>query len=46
MGQWSIPSNVINYVHYSKNSKNVHTIPVRSMNKNKVKYRKKTSRER
>ena len=36
MEQWSILSNVINYVQNSKNPKNCHAMSVRSMNKNKV----------
>ena len=36
MEQWSIPSNVINYVQYSKNPKNVHAMSVKSTNKNKI----------
>ena len=36
MEQWSILSNVINYVQYSKNPKNIHVMPVRSTNKNKT----------
>ena len=33
--QWSIPSNVINYVQYSKNPKNFHTVSIKPANKNK-----------
>ena len=36
MEQWLILSNVINYVQYSKNPKNFHTVSVKSMNKNKI----------
>ena len=36
MEQWSILSNVINYVQYSKNPKNFHTMSIRPINKNKV----------
>ena len=36
MEQWSILSNVINYVQHSKNPKNFHAISVKSINKNKV----------
>ena len=35
MEQWSILSNVINHVQYSKNPKNFHAISVKSTNKNK-----------
>ena len=34
--QWSILSNVINYVPYSKNPKNFHVMLVKSTNKNKI----------
>ena len=34
--QWLILSNVINYVQYGKNSKNFHTMSVKSANKNKT----------
>ena len=36
MEQWSILSNVINYVQYSKNPKNCHAILVRPINRNKA----------
>ena len=36
MEQWSILSNVINYVQYSKNLINVHAMSVKSTNKNKT----------
>ena len=36
MEQWSILSNVITYIQYSKNPKNLHTISVKSVNKNKI----------
>ena len=36
MEQWSILSNVINYVQYSKNPKNFHTMSIKPINKNKV----------
>ena len=36
MEQWSILSNVINYVQYSKNPKNFHKMSVKSTNKNKT----------
>ena len=35
MEQWSIPSNVINYVQYSKNLKNFHTMTIKPVN-NKI----------
>ena len=34
--QWSILSNVINYVQYSKNLKDFHVMSVKSTNKNKI----------
>ena len=36
MEQWSILSNVINYMQYSKNSKNFHTMSIKPINKNKI----------
>ena len=36
MEQWSILSNVINYVQYSKNPKNFHAMSIKPVNKNKV----------
>ena len=33
MEQWSILSNVINYVQYSKNPKNFHTMSIKPINK-------------
>ena len=36
MEQWSILSNVINYVQYSKNPKNLHVMSIKPINKNKV----------
>ena len=35
MEQWSILSNVINYVQYSKNPKNFHAMSIKPMNKDK-----------
>ena len=42
MEQWSIHSNIINYVQYDKHHKNIHNMPVRPINKvkNKTKSRK------
>ena len=37
MEQWSILSNVINYVQYSKNPKNFHAMLIKPINKNKIK---------
>ena len=45
MEQWSILSNVINYVQYSKNPKNFHVMSVKSTNKNKINIRRKQERE-
>ena len=36
MGQWSILSNVINYVQYSKNPKNFHAMIIKPANNSKV----------
>ena len=36
MGQWSILSNVINYVQYSRNPKNFHSMKIRPVKFNKV----------
>ena len=42
MEQWSIPSNVINYVQYDKHPKHFHSMSVRPINKmkDKIKSRK------
>ena len=36
MEQWSIISNVINYVQYSKNAKNFHAMSIKPTNKSKI----------
>ena len=36
MEQWSIVSNVINYVQYSKNPKNFHTMSIKPINKSEI----------
>ena len=36
MKQWSILSNVINYIQYSKSLKNFHAMSIKPINKNKV----------
>ena len=36
MEQWSLLSNVINYVQYSKNPQNFHTMSVKSTNKKRI----------
>ena len=36
MEQWSILSNVINYMQYSKSPKNFHAISIKPINKNTV----------
>ena len=41
MEQWSILSNVINYVQYDKNPKNFHAMSVRLINKAKIKVKSK-----
>ena len=40
MEQWSILSNVINYVQYSKNPKNVHAMSIKPVNKNTINVRR------
>ena len=35
MEQWSVLSNVINYVQYNKNSKNFHSIIIKPVNTNR-----------
>ena len=34
--QWSILSNVINYIQYSKNPKSFHTMSIKPINKSKI----------
>ena len=34
MEQWPIPSNVINYIQYSKNPKNIHSMTIRPVKSN------------
>ena len=47
MEQWSILSNVINYVQYDKHPKNFHSMSVRSINKMKIKIKsRKDEKER
>ena len=41
MEQWSIFSNVINYVQYSKNPKNFHAMSIKPINKSKTKVGRK-----
>ena len=36
MEQWSILSNVINYVQYSKNPKNIHAMSIKPINKSEI----------
>ena len=36
MEQWSILSNVINYMQYSKNPKNFHAMSIKPINKTKI----------
>ena len=36
MEQWSILSNVINYIHYNKNPKNFHSMTIRPVKSNKA----------
>ena len=42
MEQWSILSNVIKYVQYSKNPKNLHTMSIKPINKNTISIEDKT----
>ena len=35
MGQWSILSNIVNYIQYDKHSKNFHNLNIRAVNKEK-----------
>ena len=44
MEKWSKLSNVINYVQYNKNPKNIHTMSVKSTNKNKINIGRKQRR--
>ena len=46
MEQWSILSNVINYVQYNKHPKNFHTMSIRLINKMKNKTKGKEEKER
>ena len=47
MEQWSILSDVINYVQYDKHPESFHTMSIRPVNKNKNKYKgKKEEKER
>ena len=42
MEQWSILSNIVNYIQYDKHPKNFHNLNIRAANKEKykkVKYR-------
>ena len=39
MEEWSILSNVINYVQYSKNSKTFHAMKIKPINNRKIKIR-------
>ena len=41
MKQWSIPTNIINYVQYSKNPKKFHSMTLRLVKFNKVVKNKK-----
>ena len=41
MEQWSILSNVINYMQYNKNPKNFHSMIIKPANTNRVKKRNK-----
>ena len=44
--RWSILSNVINYVQYSKNPKNFHAMSIKPINKSKINVGRKKGRER
>ena len=41
MEQWSILSNMINYVQYSKDPKNFHVMSIKPTNKNKINVERK-----
>ena len=41
MEQWSILSNIINYVQYGKNLKNFHVMSSKSTNRNRINIRRK-----
>ena len=43
--QWSILSNVINYVQYSMNPKNFHTMSIKPINKSKINVGRKRERK-
>ena len=44
MEQWSILSNVVNYIQYDKHPKNFHNLNIRAMNKEK--HKRKSNMER
>ena len=37
MEQWSILSNLVNYIHYNRHSKNFYNLNIRAVNKEKCK---------
>ena len=45
MEQWSILSNVINYVQYSKNPRSFHAVLIKPANKNKINVGRKRERK-
>ena len=45
MEQWSILSNVINYVQYSKNPRNFHAMSIKPINKSKINVGRKGERK-
>ena len=48
MEQWSILSNIVNYIQYNKHPKNFYNLNIRAVNKEKykkIKYRKKKERQ-
>ena len=46
MEQWSILSNVVNYIQYDRHSKNFYNLNIRAVNKEKYKRKFITEKER
>ena len=46
MKQWSILSNIINYMQYSKNPKKIHALLIKPINRIKINVGRKGGRER
>ena len=45
MEQWSILSNVVNYIQYDKHSKNFHNLNIKAVNKEKYKIKSNVENE-